>query len=380
MTKIIKKISVPLISLFFLINMSSAGIAETTISAEVGFVFNTLLFLICGFLVMFMAAGFAMLESGMVTSKSVSVICAKNIGLYAISGIMFWLVGYNLAYGIPEGGYIGTFTPWSDSSSLEAGYSAGSDWFFQMVFCATTVSICSGAMAERIKLWPFFLFAAILSGVIYPIVMGWQWGGGWLATIGFSDFAGSTLVHSTGGAAALAGIIILGPRFGRFDSKGNPKAIQPFAASSIPLVTIGVFVLWLGWFGFNGGSALREKVNVTAGKLSDNTNINLENGMVYLFTTTETTTSTPNIRVSASTSLDSVMAVGDTVSVTIITTTAAAAYSVHITIDGSAVTERWLGGVAPTAGGSSGNDVYSFQIIKTAAATYTVLANRTNFA
>ena len=256
MIKIIKKISVPLISLFFLINMSSAGIAETTISAEVGFVFNTLLFLICGFLVMFMAAGFAMLESGMVTSKSVSVICAKNIGLYAISGIMFWLVGYNLAYGIPEGGYIGTFTPWSDSSSLEAGYSAGSDWFFPMVFCATTVSICSGAMAERIKLWPFFLFAAILSGVIYPIVMGWQWGGGWLATIGFSDFAGSTLVHSTGGAAALAGIIILGPRFGRFDSKGNPKAIQPFAASSIPLVTIGVFVLWLGWFGFNGGSQL----------------------------------------------------------------------------------------------------------------------------
>ncbi len=141
---------------------------------------------------MFMAAGFAMLESGMVTSKSVSVICAKNIGLYAISGIMFWLVGYNLAYGIPEGGYIGNFIPWSDTSSLETGYSAGSDWFFQMVFCATTVSICSGAMAERIKLWPFFLFAAILSGVIYPIVMGWQWGGGWLAAIGFSDFAGST--------------------------------------------------------------------------------------------------------------------------------------------------------------------------------------------
>ena len=256
MTKIIKKISVPLVSLLFLLNMSSAGIAETTVSAEIGFVFNTLLFLICGFLVMFMAAGFAMLESGMVTSKSVSVICAKNIGLYAISGIMFWLVGYNLAYGIPEGGYIGNFISWSDSSALETGYSDGSDWFFQMVFCATTVSICSGAMAERIKLWPFFLFAAILSGIIYPIVMGWQWGGGWLASIGFSDFAGSTLVHSTGGAAALAGIIILGPRFGRFDSKGLPKAIQPFAASSIPLVTIGVFVLWLGWFGFNGGSQL----------------------------------------------------------------------------------------------------------------------------
>jgi Amt family ammonium transporter len=203
-----------------------------------------------------MAAGFAMLESGMVTSKSVSVICAKNIGLYSIAGIMFWLFGYNLAYGIPEGGYIGTFTPWSDASAVDTGYADGSDWFFQMVFCATTVSICSGAMAERIKLWPFFLFAAILAGVIYPIVMGWQWGGGWLAELGFSDFAGSTLVHSTGGAAALAGIMLLGARYGRFDSKGEAKAIKPFAASSIPLVTVGVFILWLGWFGFNGGSQL----------------------------------------------------------------------------------------------------------------------------
>ena len=256
MTKIIKLISTPLLSLLMLMSLISVGNAETTVSAEVGFIFNTLLFLICGFLVMFMAAGFAMLESGMVTSKSVSVICAKNIGLYAISGIMFWLVGYNLAYGIPEGGYIGNFIPWSDASALETGYSDGSDWFFQMVFCATTVSICSGAMAERIKLWPFFLFAAILAGVIYPIVMGWQWGGGWLAKIGFSDFAGSTLVHSTGGAAALAGIMILGPRYGRFTKAGVPTPIKPFAASSIPLVTIGVFVLWLGWFGFNGGSQL----------------------------------------------------------------------------------------------------------------------------
>ncbi len=256
MTKIIKKISAPLLSLIFLLNMSSAGIAETTVSGEVQAIFNSLLFLICGFLVMFMAAGFAMLESGMVTSKSVSVICAKNIGLYSIAGIMFWLFGYNLAYGIPEGGYIGTFTPWSDASAVDTGYADGSDWFFQMVFCATTVSICSGAMAERIKLWPFFLFAAILAGVIYPIVMGWQWGGGWLAELGFSDFAGSTLVHSTGGAAALAGIMLLGARYGRFDSKGEAKAIKPFAASSIPLVTVGVFILWLGWFGFNGGSQL----------------------------------------------------------------------------------------------------------------------------
>ena len=256
MTKLIKKISMPLISILFLLNMSSAGMADTTVSAEVSFIFNTLLFLICGFLVFFMAAGFAMLESGMVTSKSVSVICAKNIGLISISGIMFWMVGYNLAYGIPEGGYIGNFIPWSDSSSVETGYSDGSDWYFQMVFCATTVSIVSGAMAERIKLWPFFLFAAILSGVIYPIVMGWQWGGGWLASIGFSDFAGSTLVHSTGGAAALAGAIIIGPRLGRFTKSGAPAPLKPFAASSIPLATLGVFVLWLGWFGFNGGSQL----------------------------------------------------------------------------------------------------------------------------
>ncbi|MBD1157077.1 ammonium transporter [Pelagibacterales bacterium SAG-MED20] len=256
MTKLIKKISMPLISLIFLLNMSSVGMAETTVSAEVGFIFNTLLFLICGFLVFFMAAGFAMLESGMVTSKSVSVICAKNIGLLSISGIMFWMVGYNLAYGIPEGGYIGKFIPWSDSSAVDTGYSDGSDWYFQMVFCATTVSIVSGTMAERIKLWPFFLFAAILSGIIYPIVMGWQWGGGWLASIGFSDFAGSTLVHSTGGAAALAGAIIIGPRLGRFTKSGLPTPLKPFAASSIPLVTLGVFVLWLGWFGFNGGSQL----------------------------------------------------------------------------------------------------------------------------
>ncbi len=256
MTKFLKKISTPLFSLILLLNMSSAGMAETTVSAEIGFIFNTLLFLICGFLVFFMACGFAMLESGMVTSKSVSVICAKNIGLISISGIMFWMFGYNLAYGIPEGGYIGSFIPWSDASTVETGYADGSDWYFQMVFCATTVSIVSGTLAERIKLWPFFLFAAILSGIIYPIVMGWQWGGGWLASLGFSDFAGSTLVHSTGGAAALAGAIVLGPRLGRFTKSGQPAPLKPFAASSIPLVTLGVFILWLGWFGFNGGSQL----------------------------------------------------------------------------------------------------------------------------
>jgi len=245
-----------IITILLFLTFALPSYAETTVSAEVGFIFNTFLFLVCGFLVMFMAAGFTMLESGMVTSKSVSVICAKNIGLYSISGIMFWLFGYNLAYGIPEGGFIGSFIPWSDESKLETGYADSADWYFQMVFCATTVSIVSGTLAERIKLWPFFLFAAILTGVFYPIVMGWQWGGGWLAARGFSDFAGSTLVHSTGGAAALAGAILLGPRTGRFKKSGEPTPIKPFAASSIPLVTIGVFILWLGWFGFNGGSQL----------------------------------------------------------------------------------------------------------------------------
>ena len=255
MGKFLKKFITPAISFVLLMSMTSVGMAESTVSAEVGFIFNTFLFLMCGFLVMFMACGFAMLESGMVTSKSVAVICAKNIGLFSIAGIMFWMVGYNLAYGIPEGGYIGSFTPWSDASAVDTGYADGSDWYFQMVFCATTCSIVSGTLAERIKLWPFFLFAAILAGVIYPIVMGWQWGGGWLASAGFSDFAGSTLVHSTGGAAALAGAILLGPRLGRF-TKAGAGPIKPFAASSIPLVTVGVFILWLGWFGFNGGSQL----------------------------------------------------------------------------------------------------------------------------
>jgi len=243
------------------------GYAETTVSAEVQYIFNTLLFLISGVLVMWMAAGFAMLESGLVTSKSVSAICAKNIGLYSIAGLMFWVVGYNLAYGIPEGGYIGSFTAWSDASAIDTGYSDGSDWFFQMVFCATTVSIVSGTLAERIKIWPFFLFAAILTGFIYPIEMGWQWGGGWLSAIGFSDFAGSTLVHAAGGAAALAGAIVLGPRIGRFGAKGEVKPLEPFAASSVPLATLGVFILWMGWFGFNGGSQL------AAGTLEDITSV-----------------------------------------------------------------------------------------------------------
>ena len=262
-------------TLFLFISFTSPSYAETTVTPEVSFVLNTLLFLMGGFLVMWMAAGFCMLESGLVTSKSVSVICAKNIGLYSIAGIMFWVVGYNLAYGIPEGGFIGNFSYWKDASKLEIGYADSSDWFFQMVFCATTASIVSGTMAERVKLWPFFLFTAILTGIIYPVQMGWQWGGGWLSAIGFSDFAGSTLVHSCGGAAALAGVILLGPRLGRFKN-GTIKPMAPFAASSIPLATLGIFILWLGWFGFNGGSQLALGTlddSISVSKIFVNTNL-----------------------------------------------------------------------------------------------------------
>jgi len=230
--------------------------AYAGVDAEVAYIFNTFSFLVCGFLVMWMAAGFCMLESGLVTTRSVSTIAAKNIGKFAIVCVVFYLVGYNLGYGIPEGGYIGSFSIWTDTSSLEQGYSGASDWFFQALFVCATVSIVSGAVAERIKIWPFFIFAAILGGLIYPIQMGWEWGGGWLDTLGFADFAGSTLVHACGGAAALAGIILLGPRLGRFTDDGSPANMEPFAASSIPLVVLGTFILWMGWYGFNGGSQL----------------------------------------------------------------------------------------------------------------------------
>jgi len=256
MTKIIKIITAPIISLVLLLSMTNAGVAETTISAEGQYIFNTLAFYIGAVLVALMAAGFCMLECGLVTTKSVSTIAAKNVGKFAICSIVFFLFGYDLAYGIPEGGYIGTFTTWSDNSSIETGYSDSSDWFFQAMFVCATVSIVSGAVAERIKIWPFFIFATLMGGFIYPISMGWQWGGGWLATSGFSDFAGSTLVHACGGAAALAGVIVLGAREGRFGKKGETKSLVPFAASSIPLVTLGTFFLWFGWFGFNGFSQL----------------------------------------------------------------------------------------------------------------------------
>ncbi|MBD1138480.1 ammonium transporter [Pelagibacterales bacterium SAG-MED41] len=239
-------------AIFFNVN----SFAQTTMSQEGQYIFNSLGFYIGGVLVAFMAAGFCMLESGLVTTKSVSTIAAKNIGKFAICSLIFFLVGYNLAYGVPEGGFMGSFSIWTDTTDAETGYSGYSDWFFQTMFVCATASIVSGAVAERIKIWPFFIFAAIMAGVIYPISMGWQWGGGWLAASGFSDFAGSTLVHACGGAAALAGIMVLGAREGRFGKRGEKRSMQPFAASSIPLVTLGTFLLWFGWFGFNGFSQL----------------------------------------------------------------------------------------------------------------------------
>jgi len=263
-------------SFIFLLTLSGLSLAATTMSLEGQYIFNTLGFYLGGVLVAFMAAGFCMLESGLVTTKSVSTIAAKNIGKFAIASIVFFLVGYNLAYGIPEGGYIGSFSIWSDTSNTETGYSGYSDWFFQTMFVCATASIVSGAVAERIKIWPFFIFTIVMAGFIYPVSMGWQWGGGWLKAAGFSDFAGSTLVHACGGSAALAGVIVLGAREGRFGKKGEKKSMVPFAASSIPLVTLGTFLLWFGWFGFNGFSQLAmgtfDDVNAIA-KIAVNTHL-----------------------------------------------------------------------------------------------------------
>ncbi|WP_246478778.1 ammonium transporter [Kaustia mangrovi] len=234
---------------------ASAQDAAPAAAADTAFVFNTLLFLIGGFLVMWMAAGFAMLEAGLVRAKNVSMQCTKNIALYSIAGLMYWVIGYNLMYSGVDGGWMGTPVPVSipDPSQDTGDYAAASDWFFQMVFCATTASIVSGTLAERIKLWPFLIFTAVLTGVIYPIQGSWEWGAGWLDGLGFSDFAGSTLVHSTGGWAALMGALILGARHGKYGKGGEVHAIP---GSSMPLATLGTFILWLGWFGFNGASQL----------------------------------------------------------------------------------------------------------------------------
>ena len=239
------------------------------VDAETRFVLNTFAFLIWGALVMWMCAGFTMLEAGSVRTKNASMICLKNIGLYSIAGLAFYFIGYNLMYNNVQQ-VIGTvvwplYGPSGDEMALlggdesalsgviDAGYSVMSDWFFQMVFVATTASIISGALAERVRMWSFFLFTLILTAFLYPIVGAWTWGGGWLSAMGFQDFAGSTIVHSTGGWAALAGMLVVGPRLGKFRRDGSARATPP---SNVVLVTLGVFILWFGWFGFNGGSQL----------------------------------------------------------------------------------------------------------------------------
>ena len=225
---------------------------------EITFIFNTLLFCIGGFLVMWMAAGFTMLEAGLVRSKNTVVICIKNVGLFSIAGTAYYLIGYNLMYSDVDGGYLGSIGIWSSGISspsdlIGQSYSPASNWFFQMVFVATTASIVSGALAERILIWPFFAFVTILTALLYPISGSWQWGGGWLSEMGFSDFAGSTIVHSVGGWAALTGALILGARKGKYNTNGTTN-IMP--GQSIPMATLGVWILWLGWFGFNGASQL----------------------------------------------------------------------------------------------------------------------------
>ena len=228
------------------------------------FIFNSLLFLMSGFLVMFMACGFCMLEAGLVRSKNTTTQLTKNIALFSIAAVGYYVLGYNLMYPLGTWSVDGIFSGVIGVAVMEAvGISAdkaddisyattGSDYFFQLMFCAATASIVSGALAERIKLWPFLLFTLILTAFIYPLQASWKWGGGFLDEMGFLDFAGSTVVHSVGGWAALTGALILGPRIGKY----KDGRVVPMPGANLPIATLGVFILWLGWFGFNGGSQL----------------------------------------------------------------------------------------------------------------------------
>ncbi len=244
--------------------------ALAALTTEMQFVLSSFSFLFWGALVMWMCAGFMMLEAGSVRTRNASVICLKNIGLYSIAGLAFYLIGYNIMYiGVEEGGWFGTLDLLYGTSDEEKallagdesgaaavmgrGHSAMSEWFFQMVFVASTGSIVSGTLAERVKLWPFFAFIAFLTAVLYPVVGAWTWGGGWLDAMGFQDFAGSSVVHSTGGWAALAGVLVVGAREGKFRADGSVKVTPP---NNVPAVTLGVFIIWLGFLGFNGGSQL----------------------------------------------------------------------------------------------------------------------------
>ncbi len=228
----------------------AAPASETSV-----FLFNTLFLLVCGVIVMFMSAGFCMLESGLVRAKNAAAICLKNVAAYSVAGIMVWLVGYHLIFGVEAGGFLGEFALWSphDLDPVGKGVASSADFFFQMVFVATAASIVSGALAERVKLGAFLIFTMALTGLIYPIAASWDWGKGYLdAEWKFFDFAGSTIVHSTGGWAALAGALIIGARRGKY----TDGRVTPMPGSNLPLAALGVFILWLGWFGFNAGSQL----------------------------------------------------------------------------------------------------------------------------
>ncbi len=221
---------------------------------DLKYILDGFLFVFSGVLVMWMAAGFAMLEAGLTRSKNNATVLTKNIALFAISCIMYYFVGYNLMYG--EGSsFMGAFSTISMENAADAAYPAAADFFFQVMFVATAASVISGTVAERIKLWPFLIFVVFLSGLIYPIQGHWTWGGTELGGLiaGFSDFAGSTIVHSVGGWAALAGVLILGARRGKYGKDGR---VRPIPGSNLTLATLGTFILWMGWFGFNGGSQL----------------------------------------------------------------------------------------------------------------------------
>ncbi len=231
---------------------------------ELSYALDTFYFLVCGALVMWMAAGFTMLESGLVRAKNTAEILTKNVGLYSIACIMYMLCGYTImypgdaanAYFQLGGGILGSADNSVEDVLASGGdvyYSDLSDFFFQVVFVATAMSIVSGAVAERMKLWSFFAFAVILTGFIYPMQGFWKWGGGWLDQAGFLDFAGSGVVHMTGAAAALAGVLLLGARKGKYGPEGQVNAIP---GCNLPLAALGTLILWLGWFGFNGGSEL----------------------------------------------------------------------------------------------------------------------------
>jgi Amt family ammonium transporter len=267
----------------------------TQISAQVtelSYALDTFYFLVCGALVMWMAAGFTMLESGLVRAKNTAEILTKNIGLYSIACIMYMLVGYSIMYpGDFEGGVFQSLLSigvlGKDDNTVEAVlagdsyYSNLSDFFFQVVFVATAMSIVSGAVAERMKLWSFFLFAVILTGFIYPVQGFWKWGSGWLNALGFLDFAGSGVVHLCGAAAALAGVLLLGARKGKYGPSGQVNAIP---GCNMPLATLGTLILWLGWFGFNGGSELKVsdvgEANAVA-LVFVNTNMAAAGGLVF---------------------------------------------------------------------------------------------------